>query len=60
MNGRIGLTGIKVGGSTLEVSVWGENLTDEEYKVAAINLAVLTLAQYGDPRSYGAKVRVRF
>jgi iron complex outermembrane receptor protein len=42
------------------VSVWGENLTDEEYKVAAINLSVLTLGQYGDPKSYGAEVRIRF
>jgi iron complex outermembrane receptor protein len=61
LSGRIGLTDIKVGrGGELEVSVWGENLTDEEYKVAAINLSVLTLGQYGDPKSYGAEVRIRF
>lgn len=61
LSGRIGLGGVRVGsGGALDFSIWGENLTDEEYKVAAINLSVLTLSQFGDPKSYGAEVRLRF
>lgn len=61
LDGRIALTEIELGrGTTLEVAAWGKNLTDKEYKVSAINLGVLTLAQYGDPRSFGGELRIRF
>ena len=48
------------GGTTAELALWGKNLTDKEYKVSAINLGVLTLGQYGDPRSFGGELRIRF
>lgn len=61
LNGRIGVTSIDIGGgSALEFAVWGRNLTDESYTVSAINLSVLTLSQFGDPRSFGGEVRLRF
>lgn len=61
LDGRIALTQIELGrGTTLEVAAWGKNLTDKEYLVSAINLGVLTLGQYGDPRSFGGEVRIRF
>lgn len=61
LDGRIALTEIELGrGTTLEVAAWGKNLTDKEYLVSAINLGILTLGQYGDPRSFGGEVRIRF
>lgn len=61
LDGRIALTGIDLGkGSTLEIAAWGRNLTDKKYLANAINLTVLTLSQFGDPRSFGGEVRVRF
>ncbi|MGH6631991.1 MAG: hypothetical protein ACREB0_01410, partial [Sphingopyxis sp.] len=61
LDGRIALTEIELGrGTTLEVAAWGKNLTDKEYLVSAINLGVLTLGQFGDPRSFGGEVRIRF
>jgi iron complex outermembrane receptor protein len=60
LNGRVGVSSIDVGGGSLELSLWGQNLTDEEYKVSAINLSVLTLSQFGDPRSVGAELRLRY
>ncbi len=61
LDARIALTDIALGnGTSLEVAVWGKNLTDESYLVNAINLTVLTLSQYGDPRSFGGEARIRF
>lgn len=61
LDGRIALIGIELGGgTTAELALWGKNLTDKEYKVSAINLGVLTLGQYGDPRSFGGELRIRF
>ncbi|WP_332818232.1 TonB-dependent receptor [Sphingopyxis sp.] len=61
LDGRIALTEIELGGdATAELALWGKNLTDKEYKVSAINLGVLTLGQYGDPRSFGGELRIRF
>lgn len=61
LDARIGIVDIELGGGpTLEVAAWGKNLTDKEYLVSAINLGVLTLGQFGDPRSFGGEVRVRF
>ena len=61
LDGRIALTDIELGGSTTaEVALWGKNLTDNEYLVSAINLGILTLSQFGDPRSFGGELRIRF
>ena len=61
LDGRIALTDIELGGgTTAEVALWGKNLTDKEYLVSAINLGILTLSQFGDPRSFGGELRIRF
>ncbi|MGV1683809.1 TonB-dependent receptor [Sphingopyxis sp. NJF-3] len=61
LDGRLALAGIELGGgTTAEIALWGKNLTDKEYKVSAINLSILTLSQYGDPRSFGGELRIRF
>lgn len=44
----------------LSLSVWAENLTDVEYTVAASNLRVFTVNQWGDPRSYGMELTWQF
>ncbi|WP_255326450.1 TonB-dependent receptor [Sphingobium sp. EM0848] len=61
LDGRLALTEIKLGGgTTAELALWGKNLTDKEYLVSAINLSFLTISQYGDPRSFGGELRIRF
>ncbi|WP_160609461.1 TonB-dependent receptor [Tsuneonella aeria] len=61
LSARLALTDIALGnGSNLELALWGKNLTDKEYMVSAINLAVLTVGQYGDPRTFGAEARIKF
>lgn len=61
LDARIALADIALfGKSTLELALWGKNLADKAYKVSAINLSFLTLGQYGDPRTLGGELRVRF
>lgn len=61
LDGRISLRDIELGkGSSLEIAAWGKNLTDKEYWNSSINLRVLTIRQWADPRSFGGEVRLRF
>ena len=61
LDGRVALTDIDLGrGTRLELAVWGKNLLDEEYWVSGINLAVFTVRQWAEPRSFGAEARLRF
>ena len=58
---RLTLAGINVGGGAeLEFSVWGKNITDEKYWTSGINLTAFTVRQWGDPRSFGADVKLKF
>ncbi len=63
-NARLTLADIPVGdGGTLKVSLWGENLTDEEYVVFAFPVGdpAVSIAQaFGDPRTYGLSVTYGF
>lgn len=61
LDGRISLSDIAIGdGRTAEISLWGKNLTDEEYWVSGINLSLFTVRQWGDPRSFGLQASVKF
>jgi len=61
LDGRISLAGIKLGGDAeLAFSVWGKNLADEKYWTSGINLTAFTVRQWGDPRSFGADVKLTF
>lgn len=61
LSARLALTDIALGGrSRLELAAWGKNLTDKEYLVSAINLSILTVAQYGDPLTAGIEARIKF
>jgi len=60
VDGRISLNDIPLGGSkgALRVSLWGKNLTDEEYRNWGIDFGALGFAGavYGEPRTYGLDV----
>tara|TARA_R110000824_G_scaffold23243_1_gene83629 strand:+ start:1161 stop:3458 length:2298 start_codon:yes stop_codon:yes gene_type:complete len=61
LDGRIALRDIELGkGASLEIAAWGKNLTDKEYWTSSINLTVLTIRQWADPRSFGGELRLRF
>lgn len=61
-NARIGLQNIA--GRGVDISIWGNNLTDEEYIVAGLGLYGTTLGYnsvvYGDPQMFGIDVTYRF
>ena len=64
-NARLTLADIAVGrdAGTLKLSVWGENLTDEEYVIHAFSFGVPTLVigqAFGDPRTLGINVTYEF
>ncbi|KEQ11788.1 TonB-dependent receptor [Endozoicomonas numazuensis] len=66
-NARIALEDIQVGtDESIEVAIWGKNLTNEEYRVNGVPVAdqngnfVGAANYYGDPRSYGIDVAYRF
>ncbi|MCG3170144.1 MAG: Vitamin B12 transporter BtuB [Pseudomonadales bacterium] len=60
VNGRLSLNDIKLGSDkgSLRVSLWGKNLTDEEYINWGIDFGALGFsgATYGEPRTYGLDV----
>ncbi len=61
VNGRLSLNEIKLGcceEGSLRVSLWGKNLTDEEYRNWGIDFGSLGYAGnvYGEPRTYGMDV----
>ena len=64
VNGRLTLSDIDVGTGSLELSAWGKNLTDEEYRSHGIGSfgdpLGFTGAIYNEPRSYGFDVTYRY
>lgn len=62
VNARLSLQDIPVADGQLSVSLWGKNLTDDDYPVYALNLGALGVIteQYGDPRTYGLEVTYEF
>lgn len=62
VNGRINLENIELGGGTLRASLWGRNLTDEDYPTFAINYGGLgpIAEQYGAPRMWGIDVSYEY
>ena len=64
VNARITLADMatSVGDGTLELSVWGKNLTDEEFINWGINFGGLGFAggTFNAPRTFGVDVSVRF
>ncbi|TXS92780.1 TonB-dependent receptor plug domain-containing protein [Parahaliea maris] len=58
VNARLNLEGIPLGDGNLRFTLWGRNLTDDDYPTFGINLGSLGLLteQYGAPRTYGLEV----
>ena len=67
LNGRLTLGEIAVGdtGSELSISLWGKNLTNEEWETFQFNvqgpgLTNALLVHYNEPRTYGIEARLKF
>lgn len=59
---RIGLSDIKLGGGSLELAVWGDNLTNQENIDFGIDFGELGFAgaSFKKPRSFGVDVRIKY
>jgi iron complex outermembrane receptor protein len=64
IDARIGLSEIASGPVRLSVSLWGKNLTDDEYTIDRVNIGPALgspdVAWYGTPRTYGVDFIVNF
>ncbi|MFS1523133.1 TonB-dependent receptor [Microbulbifer sp. 2304DJ12-6] len=75
LNARLAISEIKLGDSgTLQIALWGQNLTDEDYRINTIPFGGVdqridpngdsgvgwTTSYFGDPRTYGIEVRYNF
>lgn len=61
LNARLTLSEIEVGDkSTLKVSAFGRNITDEEYVLHGANMGFFETRSYGAPASYGIDVTFNF
>jgi iron complex outermembrane receptor protein len=62
INARLSLSEVAVGDGSLRVSLWGKNLTDEEYRNWGIDFGSLGFAGdvYGEPRTYGLDVSYQY
>lgn len=62
VDAQLSLSGIDVAGTDLGITLWGRNLTDEEWIMQGIDFGALGYAgaRYGDPRTYGVEFTARF
>lgn len=61
VNAKVLLADIDVGNAqTMEVGLWGKNLTDSEYRLNGLPFGTYGINYYGDPRTFGADVTYRF
>lgn len=59
---RLSLENIRVGDATMRVSLFGENLTNDDYPTYSINFGGLGLIteQYGAPRTWGVELAYEY
>ena len=61
LNGNLMLSEVPVGKDmTMQFSLWGKNLTDEEYRQNTIPFGLWTVSYFGDPVTYGLAARLNF
>lgn len=62
LDARLTLSEVGLGGANLSFALWGKNLIDEEYRAFGIDFGALGFAGnvYGEPRSYGIDLNIRF
>lgn len=60
-NARATLSEVASGnGGKLKFSVWGKNLTDEEYLMHSVGFGAVNVGWFGEPRSYGVDVTYEY
>lgn len=62
-NTSIGISDISAGDGQLSISLWGKNLTDEEYVVYSFPVgdpAIAVAQAFGDPLTFGANINYRY
>lgn len=59
LSGRIGLTDIG-GKEGLRIALWGRNLTNTTYYLNHFSIAGSALAMFGEPRSWGVDIGMKF
>ena len=62
LSARLSIADIAVGGAKASISLWGKNLTKEDYLLSGIDFGSLGFAgvMYGDPRSFGVELGFKF
>ncbi|CAA0108127.1 Pesticin receptor [BD1-7 clade bacterium] len=61
VNAKVLLADISVGNQqTIEVGIWGKNLTDSQYRLNGLPFGTYGINYYGDPRTFGADLKYRF
>jgi len=54
--------GFDVGGNDFNITLWGQNLTDDEYTIDALPFETFAfpVQVFGQPRSYGVSLGLNF
>lgn len=60
VNARLALDDIQLGGTVLQLSLWGKNVFDEEYRENTIPFGLWTISYWGEPATYGVDARLSF
>ncbi len=63
LNARLVFAGISMGRAVADIALWGRNLLNEDYRQFSFNYGPalgLNVAQFGDPRTYGLELRLKF
>jgi iron complex outermembrane receptor protein len=63
VDARLSLEQVEVGDGTMRFTLWGKNLTDEDYSTFSINFGSslgLITENYGDPRTFGVEVAYEY
>ena len=61
VNARLTWSGISLGDSAeLQVSAWGKNIFDEEYRENTIPFGLWTVSYWGAPATYGVDAKITF
>jgi iron complex outermembrane receptor protein len=61
INANLTLSEVQLGSDmTMQFSLWGKNLADEEYRQNTIPFGFWTISYFGEPRTYGFDARLTF
>ena len=60
INARLALADVMIGDSSLEFSLWGKNLADEDIARSRFDAGNAVFAEWDEPLTYGGEVVLRF